>query len=112
MMAAADLSAPLHFGLPAYAIAQICQLLQACEGVERIILYGSRAKGNFRLGSDIDLALQAPGLDLSALLALENRIDDLLLPWSVDLALLHLIDNAALLDHIAQRGQDFCGCGI
>ncbi|MBS7349313.1 MAG: nucleotidyltransferase domain-containing protein, partial [Comamonas sp.] len=60
MAAAANPSAPLRFGLPAYAVAQICQLLQACEGVERIILYGSRAKGNFRPGSDIDPVRDKP----------------------------------------------------
>ncbi|MBS7349316.1 MAG: nucleotidyltransferase domain-containing protein, partial [Comamonas sp.] len=59
--AAADPSTPLRFGLPpTYAVAQICQLLQACEGVERVILYGSRAKGNFRPGSDIDPVRDKP----------------------------------------------------
>jgi hypothetical protein len=53
---------------------------------------------------DIDLSIQAPTLGLTDLLAIENQIDDLLLPWTVDLSLLQHIDNPDLLDHIRRTG--------
>jgi len=58
-------------------------------------------------GSDIDLSIEAESLGLTDLLSIENRIDDLLLPWKLDLSLLHQIDNPALLDHIRRVGVIF-----
>ncbi|SDS43196.1 Nucleotidyltransferase domain-containing protein [Halopseudomonas litoralis] len=95
------------YGLPAYAVERLCELFSQWPQIEAVVLYGSRAKGNFRPGSDIDLTIQGKTLDLSALLAIENQIDDLLLPWSVDLSLLHLIDNASLVEHIERVGVPF-----
>jgi len=63
--------------------------------------------GTYRPGSDIDLCIEAESLGLSELLSIENRIDDLLLPWKVDLSLLHTIDNPALQDHIRRVGVTF-----
>lgn len=63
--------------------------------------------GTYRPGSDIDLCIEAESLGLSELLSIENRIDDLLLPWKVDLSLLHTIDNPALKKHILRVGVTF-----
>jgi len=57
--------------------------------------------------SDIDLCIEAESFGLTELLCIENRIDDLLLPWKLDLSLLHKIDNPALLDHIRRVGVIF-----
>lgn len=93
-----------HTGLPATALRQLQQVLATEARVEQATLYGSRAMGNHRPGSDIDICLSAPELDLSGQFALEHRIDDLLLPWKVDLSLRHAIDNPELLAHIARVG--------
>ena len=74
--------------------------------MRRVILYGSRAKGCARNNSDIDLTLDAPEMPFRELLAIEGRLDDLLLPWKIDLSLLHQIDNPALRDHIERVGVD------
>ena len=68
--------------------------------IEQAILYGSRAKGNYRNGSDIDLVLVAPGLDLSQLFKIELELDDLMLPYKIDLSAYHKIENAELIGHI------------
>lgn len=93
-----------RYGLPAAAIDGILAVLADCPAIEQVILFGSRAKGNFRLGSDIDLCLVAPGLGLRRRLEIESRLDDLLLPWKIDLLLQAEIDNPALLEHIARVG--------
>ena len=95
---------PTIYGLPKKAIAKLCGVFSQYPAIQSVLLYGSRAKGNYRPGSDIDLSIQAPALGLSDLLAIENQIDDLLLPWTVDLSLLHQIDNPDLLDHIHRIG--------
>lgn len=93
-----------RFGLPANGIEKILAILAEYPAIEKITLYGSRAKGNFRPGSDIDLCLQAPPLSLAQQLEIETRLDDLLLPWKIDLVLRHNIDNPALLEHIDRIG--------
>lgn len=96
-----------RFGLPLHAVEKLCAVFRDCPQVERVILYGSRAKGNYRVGSDIDLTVEGEGLSLAQLLAMESQIDELLLPWMVDLSLKDRIDNPALLDHIARVGLPF-----
>lgn len=95
---------PTTYGLPDETIAKLRGVFNQYPAIHRVLLYGSRAKGNYRPGSDIDLSIQAPTLDLADLLAIENRIDELLLPWTVDLSLLHRIDNPELIDHIRRIG--------
>ncbi len=95
-------------GLPEAAVEKICGILRDYPQISRVILYGSRAMGTYRLGSDIDLCIEAEALGLTELLAIENRIDNLLLPWKVDLSLLHTIDNPALMEHIRRVGVIFC----
>jgi predicted nucleotidyltransferase len=94
-------------GLPEHAVEKICGIFRDFPTIRRVILYGSRAMGTYRPGSDIDLCIEAESLGLTELLSMENRIDDLLLPWKVDLSLLHHIDNPALLDHIRRVGVTF-----
>lgn len=91
-------------GLPTAAVGQILTLLGEYPEIESTILFGSRAKGNFRIGSDIDLCIHAPNLSMRDRLQLENRLDDLLLPWHIDLVLWHEIENPALHEHIERCG--------
>ena len=83
------------------------QILAALEDptVDRIVLFGSRAKGNYHAGSDIDLALYGP-IDSLVLLELYGRVTDLDLPWKVDLVAINLVDHADLLAHIERVGID------
>ncbi len=94
-----------RYGLPEETIAMIAAVFAHHPEVERVILYGSRAKGNYRRGSDIDLALQG-GEDLTdrVLYSILNELDDLPVPHSFDVAIHSLIVNEPLLDHIRRRG--------
>ena len=93
------------FGLTPRAMKLLRDLFAANPRIERAIVYGSRAKGNYRNGSDIDMALDAPSMDFDVFLRLCTAVDDLMLPWNVDLSLLSHIDNPALLEHIARVGK-------
>ncbi len=96
-----------RFGLPDQAIASLCEVFSRHPAIQKVVIYGSRAKGNFRNGSDIDLTLIAPPMELSELLQIENEIDDLLLPYKVDLSIFHNIENENLLQHIDRIGKEF-----
>ncbi len=95
------------FGLPINVIEKIRCVFRDHQLIEKVTLYGSRAMGKFRLGSDIDLCIEGEGLTLTELLAIENQIDDLLLPWKVDLSLKSKIDNPDVLEHIDLVGIEF-----
>ena len=63
-------------------------------------MYGSRAKGNFKPFSDIDITLMGDRLTYNTLSSLSDEIDDLLLPYSVDLSIYGKLKNADLFEHI------------
>lgn len=96
-----------RFGLPRGAVEKICKVFEQYPAIEQVILYGSRAQGRFRTGSDIDLCIEGIDLDVTDLLAIENQLDDLLLPWKIDLSLKQCIDNPLLLEHIQSVGIPF-----
>ena len=94
-----------EFGLPPIAVEGLRGVMLKHPRVRRAVIYGSRAKGNYRPGSDIDLALDAPDLPFAELLQIEQEIDDLLLPYETDLALLAQIESPPLREHIARVGK-------
>jgi predicted nucleotidyltransferase len=95
---------PTIAGLPQDATARILERLTEWPAIQRVVLYGSRALGRQRSGSDIDLCLDAPEMDLAELMLLGAQLDDLLLPWRIDLQLRHLICHPGLLEHIDRVG--------
>ena len=96
-----------RFGLKEATIAAINAVFARYPEIERAVLYGSRAKGSHRPGSDIDLTLIGDGVTYLALQRITNEIDDLLLPYTVDLSLHRQIDNPDLLAHIERVGVVF-----
>jgi uncharacterized protein len=99
------MAAHADFGLSERTLGLLRGVLATHTGIERAIVYGSRAKGDFRPGSDIDLTLDAPDLMLSELLQINGELDDLMLPYTIDLSLLKQIDNPSLLSHIERVGK-------
>ena len=95
------------FGLKPGVIDAMSKVFAAYPEVEQVILYGSRAKGNFKPGSDIDLCLVGSDLNLPSLLKIDTDLDDLLLPYKIDLAIRDHIDNPDLLAHIQRAGVCF-----
>jgi predicted nucleotidyltransferase len=97
----------MSYGLEETTIKALQAILAHYPQVEQAILYGSRAKGNYRIASDIDLTLVGPQLTLSTLFQIENEVDDLLLPYKIDLSIHHQIENPDVLDHIKRVGVGF-----
>ena len=92
-------------GLSAGALEQICATLTRFPQVAQGVVYGSRAKGNFKPGSDIDLTLRGEGLTLSLLGDIDAALDDLLLPYEIDLSIYDQLGHAELVAHIDQVGR-------
>lgn len=70
------------FGLPLEADEKITAVLTQYPQVKSATLYGSRAKGNYKTGSDIDLTF-------SVVYRILDDLDDLLLPYTIDLSIFH-----------------------
>lgn len=93
------------YGLRQECLDALCTVFDAHEEVLKVVLYGSRAKGTFRPGSDIDLTVVAPAGTTKLLNKIMTELDDLLLPYEIDLSLHHHIDNQDLLEHIQRVGK-------
>jgi uncharacterized protein len=86
--------------------AQICAVLERFMGVRSAILYGSRAMGNFKPYSDIDLAIVG---DVSErdIAAIAGELEELPLPYKFDVLALEGIQLPALRQHVADHGRVF-----
>src|ERR1051325_181216 len=98
----------MKYGLKETTIQQICDVLAKYASVEKAVLYGSRAKGNYKNGSDIDLTLYGGAdLTLNVLYRLSDELDDLLLPYTIDLSIFSQISDPDVLEHIRRVGVTF-----
>jgi predicted nucleotidyltransferase len=94
-------------GLTDQTVAQIHEVLTRFPEVEKAVLYGSRAKGNFKPGSDVDLTLLGANVTPKILSRIQRELDDGLLPYRFDLSILAQITQADLIDHIRRVGVVF-----
>jgi predicted nucleotidyltransferase len=97
----------MKHGLDEQTIERIRTVLRNYPEVEKAVIYGSRAKGNFKRGSDIDLTLYGKGLTLTILHKIEDDLDDLLLPYKIDLSIYDHISDHDVIDHIRRVGIVF-----
>jgi uncharacterized protein len=97
-----------RFGLKETTIQKICGVLARHPQVERAILYGSRAKGDYKNGSDIDLTLLGnENLTQRPLYKIMDELDDLLLPYTIDLSIHRDISDQDVIEHIRRVGITF-----
>ena len=92
------------YGLSHQTLESILNVLTNQTSVEEVILFGSRAMGNFKEGSDIDLALTGHSLSMRTIRKIELQLDELLLPYHFDLAIYHKIKEPTLKEHIDNYG--------
>ena len=95
---------PLIPGLPQPACQRLFEVLQQSAKVQEVWLFGSRAMGRYREGSDLDVCLVGEAIANLDRLQLMHAIDELLLPWPVDLALRHELPDE-LLAHFNRFGR-------
>jgi predicted nucleotidyltransferase len=95
-----------RFGLPERTLKTIQELLARYPGIDQAVVYGSRANGNYRPGSDIDLTLLTDSrFTHSHLAQLRMALDDSDIPYLVDVSIFSELRNPDLLDHIRRVGK-------
>ena len=98
----------MKYGLQQSVVQKICAVLNRYPQVEKAILYGSRAKGNYKNGSDIDLTLHGgEDLTLNTIYKILSDLDDLLLPYTIDLSIFNTIGDPDVIEHIQRVGVTF-----
>jgi len=88
-------------------ISSIKAVFSGYQEIEEVLIYGSRAMGNYKPASDIDLTLKGEGIDMSLQTKIEFDLDDLMLPYKFDISVYDKITNPDFLDHIKRVGKKF-----
>lgn len=95
------------FGLSEETIELILSTINKNKKVEKIVIFGSRAKGNFKKGSDIDLAIFAKDLNFNEFMKIKVDVGELMLPYSIDVVDYYNLENKELKEHILRVGETF-----
>ncbi len=90
----------MSFGLPDELVEKIKNILLNHSEVEEALIYGSRAKGNYREGSDIDMVLKGKLLTEDIRNQIFWEVDELNSPYTLDLSIYHQITSQELIQHI------------
>lgn len=91
-----------QFGIPTSLLEKMSETFSKYPDIQKVTLFGSRATGNSRNGSDIDLSISTQKPDLIATLRIE--LDDLNSPYLIDLVDENNLTNQALLKQIRESG--------
>ena len=97
----------MKFGLSDTVIKELQDVFRRHANIKKVLIFGSRSKGNYRAGSDIDLAVIGNDIDYNLLLSILCEIDDLGLLYSVDLLDYQKKRGTPIGDHIDRVGQVF-----
>ena len=97
----------MKYGLTEKTVENICAVFARFPAIEKAVLYGSRAKGNFKTGSDIDLTLYGEALTSDLRLTIASALDDLMLPYTIDLSVFNELNHEKLREHIERVGVLF-----
>lgn len=94
------------FGLKEGDLAAIIEVLSSAASLKKAVIFGSRAKGNYKQGSDVDIALFTPDKNLASHIAFLLN-EETLMPYHFDVLDYYTITNQELKDHIDRVGIVF-----
>ncbi|HOX83141.1 MAG TPA: restriction endonuclease subunit S [Chryseolinea sp.] len=97
----------MRFGLSEDVIVTMQSVFEANSKVDKVYVFGSRAKGNYKEGSDIDLAVKGSELSEKDILNLYVKLGELNLSNEIDLINYRTINEPALKEHIDRVGIEF-----
>jgi len=92
-------------GLSAAVLGLLTKVFEKYEEIEQVKLYGSRAKGTFNERSDIDLVAYGKAINRFVIADILMELDDLDIPYKVDLQNYHDLRNSELIEHINRVGM-------
>ena len=96
-----------QFGLTARDMQTIRAIFAKYTEITLVYVFGSRAKGNYRKGSDLDLAVMSPNIREKIIRRLKNDFEESSLPFTVDLVHYPTLTHPGLKMHIESVGVSF-----
>lgn len=94
------------FGITQNTINELKTIFNRYDSIEEVIIYGSRAKGNFREGSDIDLTLIGD-VKREDLMKIIDDIEESYIPYLFDISIYNQLSSESLKEHINRVGKVF-----
>lgn len=96
----------MDFGLQQQDLHEITSILSKFPAIDEALLFGSRAKGTFKKGSDIDIAIKGKGINYEIVAALSFLLnEESTSPYFFDIVHFDDISEKELLEHIKRVGQ-------
>ena len=94
------------YGLLEKDMDYILKALKQFDEIDRAILYGSRAMGNYKKGSDVDIAIQGEKVTGKTIFELDDLLNEVYpLPYFFDIVHFEKLTNQNLIDHIEKNGK-------
>ena len=96
-----------NFGLTERDMTTLFAIFQKYPEIKQVTIFGSRAKGTWKTGSDVDLAIVNDKVSFKTLLSLKSDFEESNLPYKIDLVQLPQLKNSDLIEHINRVGVMF-----
>jgi len=94
------------YGISEKSYGLILEALQNIPELDKAVIFGSRAMGNYKSGSDIDIAVYGKELTFSLVTQLHGKLNERLpIPYYIDIVHVDILKNQELLAHICQEGK-------
>mgnify|MGYP000998800959 CR=1 FL=1 len=98
----------MKFGLKQEDLDYIIDAISRFEEIEKAAMFGSRAMGNSKLGSDIDIAIYGDKVDMNTVAKLKYVLDDESpMPYFFDVVDYTHLHHKGLAEHIERNGIVF-----
>ena len=98
-----------RFGLTVRDMQVLKSVFTKYPSVKSIVVFGSRAKGTYSTGSDIDLAIMDNLDSDETLRKIKNDFEDSPLPYFVDLVSYPCLNDSRFKEHIDRVGVPLFG---
>ena len=95
------------YGLTERDMQTLHSILKKYDEIAEVKLFGSRAKGNYKQGSDIDLAVMNEEISSEVISDLASEFEESSLPYTVDLINYPTLRHPAFIEHINRVGVVF-----
>lgn len=94
------------FGITQNTTTELKAIFDRFNAIEEVVIYGSRAKGNFREGSDIDLTIKG-NIEKNDLMNIIDEIEESFIPYLIDISIFSQLNSESLKEHINRVGKVF-----
>lgn len=97
-----------HYGISERTYQLLTETFSRFPEISEVVIFGSRSKGNYKSGSDIDLAVKGEKVGPALIFKLKSLFNERLpIPYKVDVVGYEYLEHQKLKDHIFRRGKVF-----